>query len=1060
MRINLGKKQLKAQPVFPDLIEVQTASYEWFKGDGIQELFEEISPVVDFTGKNLELAFGRCFFGEPVCDEATARADNLTFKAPFKAHVKLKDLQTGKVKEQEVYLGDFPMMTIDGTFIINGIERVVVNQIVRSYGVLFTKNQVAKRKIFGAKIIPNRGVWLEVETNAKNVISVKVDRRRKILATTLLRALGYETDKEIIDLFKKVNTDPDHDYVQATLDQDPSVNFEEAILELYRCVRPGEPVTFDNAKSFVEAMFYNLKRYDLGKVGRYKLNQRLNLKVQNSLENRVLRKEDIVEIIKEVIRLNNDPNGSPDDIDHLGNRRIRSVGELVQSRVRVGLLRLERNIKDRMSISNLDVAGPGSLINARPIIAVLQEFFASSQLSQFMNQTNPLAELEHKRTLSATGPGGLSREHAGFEVRDVHSSFYGRVCPIETPEGRSIGLVGYLASFAKINEYGFVESPYYKVEQKKGAKPRLTDEMVYLDAGEESRHIIVPSSVQTDEKGYIVPTKMVARRNGEPVIESSANIDYIDISPKQIVSISTALIPFLEHTDAVRASMGSNMQRQAVPLVLTDSPVVGTGIEADIASHSGQVTLSKADGEVVGVDASSITIKDKKGKKQEYSLKTFSRSNQSTCLHQRPIVEHGQKVRKGEIIADGSATHQGELALGRNLKVAFLSWGGYNFEDAIIISRKLVEEDQFTSIHIEKYSVEVRDTKLGSELTTRDIPNVGEDALRNLDEDGVVRIGAKIEAGDILVGKITPKGEIELSPEERLLRAIFGEKAKDVRDTSLRLPNGEVGKVIAVRVFSKDQNHELSVGVNKMIEVSVAQMRKIQVGDKLAGRHGNKGVISKILPAEDMPYTEDGVPVDIVLNPLGVVSRMNIGQILETHIGWAATKLGQKISTPIFEGISFENIQNKLEEAGLPRSGKAKLFDGRSGKAFDQEVVVGTIYILKLNHLVDDKMHARSIGPYSMVTQQPLGGKAQFGGQRFGEMEVWALEAYGAAYTLQEMLTIKSDDITGRAKAYEAIIKGEPIETVSTPESFNVLIKELQSLGLSISLLKKDSRRK
>ncbi|MFH1750015.1 MAG: DNA-directed RNA polymerase subunit beta [bacterium] len=1053
-RINLGKATNQSPPNFPNLIELQTDSYEWFKKEGIQELFQEISPVIDFTGKNLELEFGRCFFEKPVCNEDEARENNLTYKAPLRAIVKLKNLQNKKIKEQDVYLGDFPMMTRGGTFIINGIERVVVSQIVRSYGVLFTANKSSKRKLFGAKIIPNRGVWLELETNNKDVISVKVDRRRKILITTLLRALGYETDAEIIKLFSDVSTDSDHNYIQATLDRDPSINFQEAILEVYKCVRPGEPVTFDNAKAFIEAMFYNLKRYDLGQVGRYKINQRLNLKVENNLKNRVLRKEDIVEILKEIIRLNNDPDAHEDDIDHLANRRIRSVGELVQSRVRVGLLRLERNIRDRMSISTLEIVAPPSLINARPIIAVLQEFFASSQLSQFMNQTNPLAELEHKRTLSATGPGGLSREHAGFEVRDVHSSFYGRVCPIETPEGRSIGLVGYLACYAKINQYGFIESPYFKVQKHKGQKPKVDTEITYLDAGTENRSIIIPSSIQLDKYRCIQDSKVIVRKFSEPNIERASKVDYMDVTPKQIISLSTALIPFLEHTDAVRASMGSNMQRQAVPLIVSDSPIVGTGVEKDVARNSGQILISDVAGEVVSVDASEIVIKDQKSKKYTYKLQNFMRSNQGTCLHQKPIVEVDQKIKKSEIIADSSSTQNGELALGRNVKVAFLSWGGYNFEDAVIISEKLVKKDIYSSVHIERYSIEVRDTKLGAEITTRDIPNVGEEALKNLDSDGIVRTGARVEGGNILVGKITPKGEIELSAEERLLRAIFGEKAKDVRDTSLNLPHGEKGKVVGVKIFSKEQGHELPVGVNKLIEISVAQLRKISVGDKLAGRHGNKGVISKILPEEDMPYLENGTPVEIILNPLGVVSRMNIGQILETHLGWAMETLGMKISTPVFEGVSFDKIQNKLQEANLPRDGKNKLYDGRTGEPFDQKVVVGNIYIMKLIHMVDDKMHARSIGPYSMVTQQPLGGKAQFGGQRFGEMEVWALEAYGAAYTLQEMLTIKSDDISGRAKAYESIIKGEPIEKVSTPESFNVLIKELQSLGLSIKLIK------
>jgi DNA-directed RNA polymerase subunit beta len=1093
----------KAAP-FSNLIETQIDSYNWFLEKGLAELFEEISPVEDFTGQKLELTFGEYHFESPKYDEWYCKDNNLTFKAPLVVKLKLLNKETGEVKEQEVFLGDFPMMTNRGTFIINGIERVVVSQIVRSYGVLFVAEEAGNRKLFGAKVIPSRGAWLEVETNLKDVISVKIDRRRKVPVTTLMRAMGYGNDEEIKKLFSDVNDDPDHNYIKATLEKDPAKNHEEGVIESYRRIRPGELANYDNAKSLIDSMFFDLKRYDLGKVGRYKMNQRLNLKVPNNLENRVLRKEDFVEVIREVLRLNCTLDASQDDIDDLKNRRVRSVGELVQARTRVGLMRMERIIKDRMSVSDLATVTPAMLINARPIIAVLQEFYASSQLSQFMNQTNPLAELEHKRCLSATGPGGLTRERAGFEVRDVHPSHYGRICPIETPEGPNIGLVGYLSCYAKVNEYGFIETPYRKVisslpktsslligaiaaeaikdgnkiivrrgqeinktmalqmkrlENRKTIKLKsfISGKIEYLDAAEEERAIIAPASTAVVDGKHFADERVIVRKEGKPHIESIDNVDYIDISPKQIVSITTALIPFLEHTDAARAMMGSNMQRQAVPLVRPEAPIVGTGVERETAMYSGQIVRVQKDGTITDVSASQITISGRGGEKI-YPLMNFIRSNQATCIHQRPKVKVGDRVKAGDVIADSSSTDQGELALGKNVKVAFMSWGGGNFSDAILVSERLLHDDIYTSIHIEKYAVEVRDTKLGPEVVTRDIPNVSEEALRNLDKDGIVRIGAEIKANDILVGKITPKGETELSAEERLLRAIFGEKAKDVRDSSLRLPHGERGKVVDIKFFSKAKGSELPAGVSEMIEISVAQLRKMSVGDKLAGRHGNKGVISKILPVEDMPYLPDGTPIDIILNPLGVISRMNVGQILETHIGWAAETLGYRVSTPVFEGTSLEKIKEELKKAQLPENGKIKLFDGRTGDPFDQEITVGSIYIMKLIHLVDDKMHARSIGPYSMVTQQPLGGKAQFGGQRFGEMEVWALEAYGAAYSLQEMLTIKSDDIIGRSKAYEAIVKNEEVGEISTPESFNVLIKELQSLGLAVDLLKGDKK--
>lgn len=1084
----------------PSFIEIQTASYEWFFKTGLKELLSEISPIEDFTGKYLSLSFGEYSLEEPRCTPEEAMEKNLTYEAPLKCKASLLNKQTKEVKEQEVFLGDFPLMTPQGTFIINGIERVVVSQIVRSYGVLFTAEEFGERKLFGAKIIPSRGAWLELETSNKDVISVKVDRKRKVLITTLLRAFGYGTDQELYELFKDVNTDSEHDYIKSTIEKDPAKTKEEGLIETYKRLRPGELVTAENASAFLEGMFFNPKRYDLGRVGRYKINQRLNKNVPNILENRILLVDDLVDIVKEIIRLNNDPYAQPDDIDDLKNRRIRTVGELVQNKVRIGLLRVERIIKDRMATCDYSTVTPAMLINARPITAGLQEFFASSQLSQFMNQTNPLSSLEHKRTLSATGPGGLSKERAGFEVRDVHQSHYGRICPIQTPEGPNIGLVGYLACLGRVNEYGFIETPYFKVNKEvennpketkgriakediylagkkiveanqkitqeqaekiakiKGLKtikvrPYVSNKMVYLSAEEEERSIVAPASAKLDEDKNLIETKTVVRKYGSPAEERVEAIEYIDVSPRQIVSLSTALIPFLEHNEAGRSSMGSNMERQAVPLVKPKAPIVGTGMEVEVGRGSGEVVLAEGDGVVQSVTAEKIVVKYGKDEK-EYHLKKFQKTNQGTCFCQRPIVKKGQAVKKGDVLADSLSTENGELALGQNVLVAFMSFLGGNFEDAIVISERLVKDDVFTSIHIEEYSIDVRETKLGPEVVTRDIPNVSEEALRNCDENGIVRIGAKVKAGDILVGKISPKGEVELSAEEKLLRAIFGEKAKDVRDSSLRLPHGEHGIVVGTRIFEKGD--ELPVGVIKRIEVFVAQLRKITIGDKLAGRHGNKGVISKILPVEDMPFLPDGRPVDIVLNPLSVVARMNLGQILETHLGMAAKNLGYKVAVPIFESPSWEEIQAELEKAGLPKDGKIQLYDGRTGEPFDQKTTVGIIYIMKLIHLVEDKIHARSIGPYSMITQQPLGGKAQFGGQRFGEMEVWALEAYGAAHTLLEMLTIKSDDVQGRSKAYESIIKGEPIQQPSTPESFNVLVKELQSLGLAVELLQKN----
>ncbi len=1036
----------------PNLIEIQLKSYEWFLKEGLRELLDEISPIDDFTSELYSLTFGDYYLDKPKVDEKTAKEKNSTFKAPLRAKVSLLNKKTKEIKEGEVFLGDFPLMTDRGTFIINGVERVVVSQIVRSYGVLFTAEKVNGKNYFGAKIIPSRGAWLELETNSKGVISVKVDRKRRIPITTFIRALGYSNDEEIKSLFAEVDDNEDLKYIDTTLDKDPSSNYEEGLVETYKRIRPGDLVNAEAAKSFFETMFYQSKRYDLGRVGRYKMNARLQLDVENISDNRVLRKEDVISVVKEIIRLNNTPGAEADDTDSLKNRRIRAVGESIQGRVRVGLLRIERIVKDRMSISDPTEISPSALVNSRPVVAALQEFFASSQLSQFMNQTNPLAELEHKRTLTATGPGGLSRERAGFEVRDVHSTHYGRICPIESPEGPNIGLVNYLSCFAEINDYGFLETPYRKVKIEKG-KSIVTDEITHLDASKEERSIIAPASVALNDDGSFKEKRVIVRKFGEPEIIDADKVQYMDVSPRQIVSISTSLIPFVEHDDGARAMMGSNMQRQAVPLVRPDSPLVGTGMESAAAKDSGQIAVAVEDGEVTHVSSALIRVKNSKGENKEYYLDKYVRSNQGTCINQRPTVLLGDKVKRGDVIADSSATDKGELALGQNLLVAFMSWGGYNFEDAIIISDKLVKNHNLSSVHIEQYSIEVRDTKLGPEELTRDIPNVSEEALSNLDERGIIRIGAEVKAGDILVGKISPKGETELTAEEKLLRAIFGEKSKDVRDSSLRLPHGEYGKVVEVRIFSKDAGDELSSGVNQMVEVSVAQLRRISVGDKLAGRHGNKGVISVILPEEDMPYMEDGRSVDVVLNPLGVISRMNVGQILETHLGLAALAGGYKIATPVFEGITIEDIKGRLSAQGLPEDGKLQLIDGETGEKFDRKSTVGVMYVLKLHHLVDDKMHTRSVGPYSMITQQPLGGKAQFGGQRFGEMEVWALEAYGAAHTLQEMLTIKSDDVVGRSKTYEAIIKGEKIQKPLIPEAFNVMVKELQSLGLKVDLL-------
>ena len=1027
-----------------NLVDHQNKSFQWFVDEGLGELLAEISPIDDYTGTKLSLRFKDYHFDDPKMTEGEARENNISYEAPLKATVELTNKVTGEVKEQEIYLGDYPWMTKRGTFVINGAERVVVSQLIRSAGVFFTADQHGTANLYGAKVIPGRGAWLEFETAASGALYVKIDRKRKIPVTTLLRALGM-TEAAMKDAFQHVDTG-DRRYLDVTIEKDPTRGQSDALIEVYRRLRPGDLATVDNAKSLLENMFYNFKRFDFSRVGRYKINKRLNLDIANTVENRVMRLEDLVAIVAELIRLNNSQEPA-DDIDSLANRRVKLVGELVQRQFRIGLLRMERNTKDRMSMSEIENVTPGQLINARPVVAAVREFFASSQLSQFMDQINPLSELAHKRRLSSMGPGGLSRERAGFEVRDAHATHYGRICAVETPEGANIGLVLNLANYARINEYGFLETPYRKV-----VKGKVSTEVVYLDAAAEEQAVIAGAGVELDKDGKFVAERVSARmhlKSGEVDAEA---VTHVDAARNQIIGSSAGLIPFIEKNYVYRSLMGSNQQRQGVPLIQPQSPIVGTGLEVAAARNTGQMVLAEGDGEVVKATGDQVTVKYKEGS-VTYEPQHFVRSNEGTSINQKVVVTSGEKVKKGDVLIEGMSIQNGELALGKDLVVAFMPWGGYNFEDAIVISRKLVEDDTLTSVHIVDFMIEVRETKLGPEIVTRDIPNVSEDALRHLDDDGIVRIGAEVHPGDILVGKITPKGEQELSSEERLLRAIFGEKAKEVRDTSQRMSNGKHGKVVGVKVFSRENGHELKAGVLMQIQVFVAQMRKIAVGDKLGGRHGNKGVIARILPVEDMPFMEDGTPVDIILNPLGVPSRMNIGQLFETHLGMAAKALGMKVASPSFNGVPVEKIQELLKEAGMPEDGKQQLFDGRTGEAFQERTTTGVMYMIKLNHMVADKIHARSTGPYTMVTQQPLGGKAQNGGQRFGEMEVWALEAYGAAATLQEMLTIKSDDVYGRSKAYESIIKKTAIVGPKVPESFNVLVKELQGLGLKVDLV-------
>ena len=1032
----------------PHLVAHQASSWQDFVETGLGEIFAELNPIEDYTSQKLELRFKQYHFGEPKTTDKYAKENNTTFEAPLHVNVELTNKVSGEVTEQEIYMGDYPWMTNRGTFIVNGTERVVVSQLIRSAGVFFTADSLPGRNLYGAKLIPGRGAWLEFETAANGAIYVKIDRRRKIPVTTLLRALGFGKVSEIRAAFADIDSG-DVKHIEATLEKDTTHGPNEALIEVYRKLRPGDLATVDNARQMIERMFFDYKRFDYARVGRFKINQRLGLDTPNTVENRVFQMDDLVAIIREIIRLNNTQD-APDDIDALSNRRVKMVGELVSRQFRVGMLRMQRNIMDRMSMSDLESVTPSQLINARPVVAAVREFFASSQLSQLLDEVNPLSELSHKRRLSSMGPGGLSRERAGFDVRDAHPTHYGRICSVETPEGANIGLVLNLAAYARINEYGFIETPYLKVNN--GV---VSDEVVYLDASQELGEVIADAGAEIDDKGKFATERVSARKDLNPELVDVSEVTYMDAAHKQILGSTASLVPFIEKNRIDRSLTGSNMQRQAVPLLTPQVPVVGTGIENHVARDSGQLIVAEAAGEVVRADADLVEVKYKDGVKQ-YEPIHFDKSNDDRSINQKVRVSRGQKVKAGDVLIEGMSIAEGELALGRDLTVAFMPWAGYNMDDAIVLSNRIVQDDELTSINIKDFNVEVRETKLGPEIVTRDIPNVSEESLRHLDESGIVQVGSEVRAGDVLVGKITPKGEQELSSEERLLRAIFGEKAKDVRDTSQRMNGSMAGKVVGVKIFSRENGHELKAGVLMQIQIFVAQLRKISVGDKLAGRHGNKGVIARILPVEDMPYMADGTPVDIVLNPLGVPSRMNLGQLFETHLGLAARALGYKVATPPFNGVPAEVIEQELEKAGYDKDGKSQLYDGRTGEAFTERTTVGVMHMIKLHHMVSDKIHARSTGPYTMVTQQPLGGKAQNGGQRFGEMEVWALEAYGAAATLQEMLTIKSDDVYGRAKAYESIIKDEPIVGPKLPESFNVLVKELQGLGLRVDLVDDD----
>ncbi len=1032
----------------PDLVSIQTDSFKWFLEKGLKELLKEVSPITDYSGKEFELHFKDFYFDEPKFSIEEAKDKAISYEAPFRMTAELVNLVTGKKVEQKIYFGDFPMMTPRGTFIINGVERVIISQLVRSPGVYFMAESIRGQKFFGAKIIPNRGAWIEFATDYDGAIQVKIDKHRKVPVTSFLRVFGLETDEAIKSVF---TNEREIAMIESTLKKDAAKNTAESYVEIYKRLRPGDLAGADAVKSLIDTMFKREDRYDLSDVGRFKINQRLNI---NDSSSKLLDQNDIVKILKEIVLLNTNQWAKEDDVDHLGNRRVRAVGELLQMRVRLGFNRMRRVVQDRMSISDKTTLAPAQLINARVLVSSVRDFFATSSMSQFMDQVNPLTELEHKRRISALGPGGLTKERAGFEVRDVHSSHYGRICPIQTPEGQNIGLINYLSIFARVNPHGFIEAPYIKIE-----KGKITKEVVWLSAFDEEKYKIVHSGEKINiDKNELANKIVEARYQGKPINIKKTEADLMDVSPSEILSVGAALIPFLENDDAKRALMGSNMQKQAIPSLKPEIPLVGTGMERKAAYDSGHVIIAEADGVVQSVDASHIVMLEEGGKKREYKLEKFRMTNQYIAFSYKPIVNIGDKVKQGDVIGDGPSTKDGVLALGQNLLVAFVSWEGANYEDAIIISERVAQQDRYTSVHIEDFICDVRDTKLGPEITTPDIPNISEDKLRNLDEEGIVRIGAEVEAGDILVGKISPKGEAELTSEERLLRAIFGEKARDVKDSSLHIPHGKSGRIIGVRIYDREKGDKLEPGVIRRIQVQIASLRNIQAGDKMAGRHGNKGVISQIRPVEDMPFLEDGTPVDIILNPLGVASRMNLGQIFETHLGWAADKLGVIMHTPALSGAIEGEIKEELKKAGIPEDGKVMLYDGRSGRPFNQKVTVGKMYMLKLNHMVLDKMHMRSIGPYSLITQQPLGGKAQFGGQRFGEMEVWALEGYGASHTLQEMLTIKSDDILGRSAAYESIVRNEKINQPNIPATFSVMTSELKALGLNIELLSEDER--